>query len=202
MAVVLDAQLRNAALAASNVIYGGQRANRAALTAPDVFNATVIRDAVETLETNNAPKFEGDYYVCFLHPHQARALRNDAAWVNASLYAGAQQIFRGEIGRFEDVRFVSTTVMPNGANAAVDPTTGDYVDLGFNTALSVAGGAPVPVYQALFFGEYAYGHATGLPAELRDNGVQDFGREHGLAWYAIWGQNLLDNANIVVAETA
>ena len=58
------------------------------------------------------------------------------------------------------------------------------------------------VYQAVMFGEYSSGHAVGLNVELRDNGVQDFGREHALAWYAIWGQGLLEANNIVVIETA
>ena len=36
-------------------------------------------------------------------------------------------------------------------------------------------------------GDNAFGHAISLPVELRDGGVLDFGREHALAWYSIWG---------------
>ena len=203
MALVLDGQLRDTVLLGTNVVFGGQKGSRGALTAADTFGTVVIRDAVETLETNNSPKWAGDHYICFLHPHQARHLRSDNDWINASLYSGATQIYTGEIGRFEDVRFISTTVMPNGANNAVDPDTGDFVDVGFANALrSGVGGNQVNVFQAVFFGEYSFGHATALPVELRDNGVEDYGREHGLAWYSIWGQNVLENPNIVVAETA
>jgi hypothetical protein len=93
--------------------------------------------------------------------------------------------------------------MPNGANSAVDPDTGDFVDVGFVNALkSGVAGNQTNIFQSTFFGEYSYGHATALPVELRDNGVEDFGREHGLAWYAIWGQNILENPNIVIGETA
>jgi N4-gp56 family major capsid protein len=173
------------------------------LLAADKFSTTVVKDAVETLETNNTPKWGGDHYVSFIHPHQARALRDDNDWVNAALYSGSTQIYTGEIGRYEDVRFVSTTVMPNGANSAQDPDTSDYVDIGHDPNLVLGvGGNQVTVYQAVFFGEYSLGFATALPVELRDNGVQDFGREHGLAWYAIFGQNILEENNIVVAETA
>lgn len=208
MALVLDQQLRDIAISGSNTIFGWDGtstapAARTSLAAKDTFNTRTIKDAVEVLETNNAPKFGGDHYVCFLHPHQARKLRDDSNWINASLYAGVTQIYTGEIGRYEDVRFISTTVMPNGANNAVDSTTGDYVDPGFDNTLrtGVAGNA-VNVYKALFIGEYSYGHATALPVELRDNGVEDYGREHGLAWYSIWGQGLLETANSVIAETA
>ena len=94
-------------------------------------------------------------------------------------------------------------MMPNGANSATDANTGDPIDPGFNNNLAngVASNQ-TDVYQAVMFGEYSYGHAIALPVELRDNGVQDFGREHALAWYAIWGQALLENANIVLIETA
>lgn len=201
LAVVLDLALRDVVVTGLNTVFGGGKANRAALTVSDLFDTAVIKDAVELLETNNAPKWAGDHYICFVHPHQARGLRDDNDWVNASLYSGAGQIYTGEIGRYEDVRFVSTTVMPNGANSAVDAITGDFVDLGYSAALDGAAGSGDHVFQAVFFGEYSMGHAVGLPVELRDNGVTDFGREHGLAWYSIFGQAKLEDNNIVVAET-
>ena len=203
MALVLDGQLRDTAMLATNTIFGGQKASRTAITASDVFSTITIRDGVETLETGNVPKWGGDHYICFIHPHQARGLREDNDWVNAALYAGSGQIYTGEIGRFEDVRFVSTTVMPNGANNNVDPETGDYVDVGFKDYLRTGyAGNLVNVYQAIMFGEYSFGHATAMPVELRDNGAEDFGREHGIAWYSIWGQNVLENPNLVAIETA
>jgi len=202
MAIVLDLVLRDAAVSATGVVYGGKKTARNLVAAADTFTTVQIKDATETLETANAPKWAGDHYICFLHPHQARGLRDDNDWVNASLYSGATQIYTGEIGRFDDVRFVSTTVMPNGANSAVDSVTGDYVDVGYASALDAAGAAGIDIYQAVMFGEYSVGHATALPVELRDNGVEDYGREHGLAWYAIFGQSVLENANLVVIETA
>lgn len=203
MALVLDAELRDVIRAGVNTIFGGGKSSRITLVAADVFDTQVIKDAVETLETNNSPKWAGDHYISFIHPHQARGLKDDNDWINASLYSGATQIYTGEIGRYEDVRFISTTVMPNGANNATDPNTGDYVDVGFDNNLrSGVSGNLTNVYQSVFFGEYSCGHATALPVELRDNGVEDFGREHGLAWYAIWGESILEQSNIVVAETA
>lgn len=203
MALVLDQQLRDIALSASNVIYGGRKGARTQITAADIFDTRLIKDAVEALNTANAPMWAGDHYICFAHPHQLRGLSDDNDWINASLYAGSTQIYTGEVGRFHNVRFISTTMMPNGANNAVDAATGDYVDPGFVNALrSGVSSNQTNIYQACFFGEYAFGHATALPVELRDNGVEDFGREHGIAWYSIWGQGLLESVNIVVAETA
>ena len=56
-------------------------------------------------------------------------------------------------------------------------------------------------YQAIFIGDNAFGHAISLPVELRDGGVLDFGREHALAWYAIWGLGLITDWSVVVANT-
>lgn len=202
LAVVLDLENRDIAASGVSVIYANSKANLAALTSADVFNTIAIKDAVETLETNNAPKWLGDHYICFLHPHQARGLRDDSSWINASLYAGATSIYTGEIGRYEDVRFITTSVMPNGANSALDPITGDFVDPGYDATLAGAAGDGSDIYQAVMFGEYSIGHAVSLPVELRDNGVQDFGREHGLGWYAIFGQGTLEANNLIVVETA
>ena len=58
------------------------------------------------------------------------------------------------------------------------------------------------VYQSVVFGDSYYAIAFGLPVELRDNGVIDFGREHGIAWYSIFGTGLLHDEYGVVIETA
>jgi N4-gp56 family major capsid protein len=87
MAVVLDLELRDAALLTTNLV----RADGATPGTPAVSRATIqgvldtrmIKDATEVLETNNAPMFDGDYYVAFVHPHQLRGLRDDPDWVNA-----------------------------------------------------------------------------------------------------------------------
>ena len=203
LAIVLDLALRDQFVGSVNVIYAGAATDRATIGATMYFGTAEIKDAVEALETNNSPRWGGDHYLGFLHPHQARGLRDDDDWVNAALYSGSTAIYTGEIGRFEDVRFVTTTVMPNGANNATDPLTGEYVDPGYDATLRLQGvGNLVNIYKAVIFGEFAVGHATSLPVELRDNGVEDYGREHGLAWYSIWGQNRLESKNLIVIETA
>lgn len=202
VALVLDCELRDTALTASNTIYGRLAdgaicPDRASLVVQSLLSVAVIKDGVEILATNNAPKFDGNYYICFVHPHQSRGLRDDSAWIEASKYGSPDQLFTGEIGRIDDVRFIETTLMPNGSAPVSDPAyDADLVKD------SVAAGNPVAnVYKAVLFGENYYGYAVALPVELRDNGVTDFGREHGLAWYAIWGTGLLHDEYGVVIET-
>jgi len=178
MAKVLDTQLQTAVInGAGNTRYADNVADMASLTAANTFDTDLIKDAVEDLESADAPKFNGDFYICFAHPHQLRSLRDDPDWISASSYGAPGQLFTGEVGRYEDVRFVSTTMM-----TTVQST--------------------VLVYEAVMFGDYCLAWAQGLPVELRDNGVTDFGREHALAWYAIWGTGLIEANNAVLMESA
>jgi N4-gp56 family major capsid protein len=56
-------------------------------------------------------------------------------------------------------------------------------------------------FEALMLGDNAFGHAISLPVELRDGGVLDFGREHALAWYSIWGFGLITDSAVVKIRT-
>lgn len=198
-AMVMDCELRDVALSGTNIVYGGKKSDRKSITATDKMDVATIKDAIEILATNNAPKYQNLYWICFVHPHQSRDLRDDNAWINASNYGAPEQLFTGEIGRVDDTRFIETTLMCNGAVASTDPAyKADLV----KGASSDGGTLAVPIYQSVIFGDAYYGIAWSLPVELRDNGVEDFGRKRSLAWYAIWGTGLLHNDYGVVMETA
>lgn len=202
-AMVLDCALRDAALSGTNDIYasksnGTKVESRDALDDTCTMKVSTVKDAIEVLATNNAPKTAGGaYWICFVHPHQSRNLRDDAAWISASQYGAPEQLFSGEIGRIDDTRFIETTIMSNGAAATTDPGYDDELKHG-----AVGAPANTDVYQAVLFGDAYYGIAWSLPVELRDNGTEDFGRKRSLAWYAIFGVGLLHNDYGVVIETA
>lgn len=100
MAVVLDTQFRDTVLKTTNVVYGNGATSLASMTKDSVFNSKTVKDAVETLATNNAPRINGDYYVCVAHPHQLRQLRDDSNWINANTYMGRRQLYIGEVGMY------------------------------------------------------------------------------------------------------
>lgn len=197
MALYLDASARDTLLAASSVIYGYDKlsapgsissispydkgtksANRAGLIGGFTYTSALVKDAVETLATKNVPRL-GETYVNFVHPHQSRWLRDDPEFIEVTKYAAPGNFMLGEIGRLNDVVFIETTQVKKILGG-----TGDD-----------------DVYQAIFIGDNAFGHAISLPVELRDGGILDFGREHALAWYAIWGLGLITDQSVVVAET-
>ena len=194
-ALVLDCELRDVALTGTNVVYADKVANRAGLASTNTLKVSTIKDAVEILSTNNAPKVGGANWVCFVHPHQSRGLRDDNAWINASNYGAPDQLFTGEIGRIDDTIFIETTLMKNGACAQTDPA----YDADLKTG---ARGNQTNIYKAVIFGQSYYGLATALPVEIRDNGVEDFGRRRSLAWYSLFGVAKLNDEYGVVIETA
>jgi N4-gp56 family major capsid protein len=175
-AKTVDTLLRDTVLGGTQVVFAGGRTADTALVADDTFSSDVVKDAVEVLGTANAPKYNNDFYVCFLHPHQVRGLKNDPEFMNITEY-GKQ--YAGEVGRVQDVIFIETTQMPK---------------------LAVSGQS-FDKYQSVMFGENAYGFAVALPVEMRDGGIEDFGRVHKLAWYAIFGAGILEDVNIVRIET-
>lgn len=160
----------------------------------NTLTVTAIKDAVEILATNNAPKIDGSYYICICSPHQARDLRDDPAWINASNYGAPEQLFTGELGRIDDVRFVVTTLMPSGA-------AGEN-EIGYVEELHEAGKNSADVYQAVVMGEDYYALAESLAPEIRTEEPKDLGREIKVGWYGIWGVDVLNPTHGVVIETA
>jgi N4-gp56 family major capsid protein len=171
------------ATTAANGLYSGS----------GLFSAHLVKDGVQTLASKNVPRL-GETYVCFVHPFQSRQLRDDPEWIEVTKYAAPGNFMLGEIGRINDVVFIETT--------QVDDIKMDYEGklfgaAGYNTGGLAGTYVPIDIYRAILVGDNAFGHAISLPVELRDGGILDFGREHALAWYAIWGLGLITDQAIV-----
>ena len=226
MALYLDGQARDTLMAASSVIYGEDRSNlsavnnwyaygtaatsRASMTGASYLSTRTVKDAVETLATKNIPRL-GETYVAFVHPHQSRRLRDLPEFIEVTKYAAPGNFMLGEIGRLYDTVFIETTQInkvTNGAgtnyttDTAVAPGSISYpTGGGYTTPVTATGNGSNDRYSAIFIGDNAFGHAISLPVELRDGGILDFGREHALAWYAIYGLGLITDQSVVIAET-
>jgi N4-gp56 family major capsid protein len=157
---------------------------------PGYLSPAAIKDAVEVLAGQNIPRL-GDTYVCFVHPSQSRALRDWPEFIEVTKYAAPGNFMLGEIGRIYDVVFIETTQVLKGQQGSV-------VRLD-NT--SAPESPTADSYSAIMIGDNAFGQAIALPVELRDGGVIDFGREHGLSWYAIWGFGVITAESRVLINT-
>jgi N4-gp56 family major capsid protein len=200
MALYLDGQARDTLYQASSILYGYNKpalastlrtplspfdhgvpaTSRAQLSAGNfAFTTALVKDAVLTLASKNVPRL-GDTYVSFIHPAQSRQLRDDPEFIHVASYAQPGSFMLGEIGRYNDAVFIETT--------QVAPSF-------------VSGSSGAQYHDALMLGDNAFGHAISLPVELRDSGVLDFGREHGLCWYGVWGFGLITDQSVLVMET-
>lgn len=92
--------------------YAQGAADFATLEAATTANAVIVRtdwlDAVTRLKINRAPKF-GGYYAAILPPQVARDVQEDGDWIEASHYGKPDQLFKGELGRMDGIRFVEAT---------------------------------------------------------------------------------------------
>jgi len=185
-----------------------------------------VKDAALTLAGKNIPRL-GETYVMFIHPKQSRDIRSNPEFIEVTKYAAPGNFMLGEIGRLYDVVFIETTQVkllaasgtyttstlvgapasqievPVKANTAPgsggNPESANYTaEAGYLTS---ATGNSADAYEAIMIGDNAFGHAISLPVELRDGGVLDFGREHALAWYAIWGLGVITDQAIVKVYT-
>jgi len=180
-----------------------------------------IKDSALVLASKNIPRI-GETYVQFIHPKQSRDLRSNPEFIEVTKYAAPGNFMLGEIGRLYDVVFIETTqvkLLASGSTVDYSSLVGAPADqysapVKANTGPGLGGnpenpGASAPtgtlqtnVYESIMIGDNAFGHAISLPVELRDGGVLDFGREHALAWYAIWGLGIITDQAINKVYTA
>jgi N4-gp56 family major capsid protein len=223
MALYLDKLSRDTLYSATSTIYGEDRSglagvnnwyaygvngtSRASMTGSNFLSPRTVKDAVETLSTKNIPRL-GETYVAFVHPHQSRRLRDNPEFIEVTKYAAPGNFMLGEIGRLYDTVFIETTQVrrtPNGAGSGYTTDTAAAYTVtpggGYITPNDFTGNGSSDRYDAIFIGDNAFGHAISLPVELRDGGILDFGREHALAWYSIFGLGLITDQAVVIAET-
>jgi len=132
-------------------------------------NVSIIRD---TMVERNIPYYDGDSYVCVAHPTTLRQVKDDLTSVGQYTETGYTKIINGELGKYDNVRFVEQT---NIAKAAI----------------GVWGGAKSN--WALFFGADTVMEGIAVPLETRAKIPTDYGRSKGVAWYALQGYSIVHN---------
>lgn len=113
----LNRVVRGILFAGTSVQYANGRVSRVTVAAGDVLTVLEIRKAVRSLKRNKARPLDGRNYVAFVNEGAVFDLQSDTNWVNAAQYAGAEQVFTGELGRIFGVRFVESTENPVFAGA-------------------------------------------------------------------------------------
>jgi N4-gp56 family major capsid protein len=128
-----------------------------------------VRSIVDFLKKKNVPKYDGRNYICVASTQALSGMYGDTAsggWVDISKYTQtyARSLFEGEVGTYYMTKFVEETGFLSNA-------IGD----------SSAHGA------AVLFGNDNVYEAVAIPEEIRVKVSTDYGRDQGLAWYALLG---------------
>lgn len=148
-----DTLAANVLAAGTNVRYGGAATSRATVAAAHVLTAANVRRTLADLRGANVATIDGSY-AAFIHPDVSYDLRGEtgsAAWRDPHTYSEPANIWNGEVGKFENFRFVESPRAPVFANAGV--------------------GSTVEVYRTMFMGRQAlakaYSTAEGNGAQPR-----------------------------------
>jgi N4-gp56 family major capsid protein len=104
-----------------------------------------------------------DDYICITRTLGYRGIKRDPSWEEWHKYTDPSSKYNGEVGRWENVRFIKT----NHSNALAEVGTG-----------SVLG-------ESVIFGKDAVAMAEVQTPELRAAMPGDYGRDKGIAWYGI-----------------
>jgi len=162
------------------------------------FGTGHVKAMSDYMKESNIPGFDGDDYIFVSHPSTIRNFKNQLESVKQYTSLGLADIFAGEIGRYENTRFVEQTFIPKGG--ANDSTTFDpYANVAdaWNNGLSSWG---------FMLGGDTVTEAIVLPEEIRGKIPGDYGRSRGIAWYYLGGFGLVHpdatNARVLMWDSA
>ena len=193
--ISIDSVVRDVISAGTNVIYGGGGAtdpsSRVTVQAEDVIEANDVRKVVAALRKANAVSF-GGMYMGYIHPDVSYDLRREtgvASWRDPHVYSDPANIYMGEIGAFEGVRFIET---PRGKI---------FEDAGASST--------VDVYATLIMGRQALAKAHSIvdgngpfPRVVRGPITDTLFRFQPIGWYWLGGYGRFREASLRRVESS
>ena len=177
----------------SNVVYGGggssDPTSTVTIQAEDIIEANDVRKVTAALRGANVATFNG-YYMGYIHPDVSYDLRKEtgnASWNAPHINVDTANIYNGEIGTFESVRFIETPRAPLAANASNGTSTTGTID----------------VYGTLIMGRQALAKAYSMvdgngvvPKVVRGPVVDSLMRFNPIGWYWLGGYGRFREASL------
>jgi len=144
------------------------------------------KSVVDLMKERNIPAYLGDDYYALAWPTTLRSFKNNLETIHQYSDTGFKLIMNGEIGRYENVRYVEQTNIAKGSGTD-----------GITQTVWVNGKSD----WMFFFGNDTVAEAIAVPEEMRGKIPSDYGRSKGVAWYYLGGfgivHTLAANARIV-----
>jgi N4-gp56 family major capsid protein len=177
----------------TNVVYGGGGSTTPTSTvtiqAEDIIEANDVRQVTAALRGANVATFNG-YYMGYIHPDVSYDLRREtgnASWNAPHINVDTANIYNGEIGTFESVRFIETPRAPLAANASNGTSTTGTID----------------VYGTMIMGRQALAKAYSMvdgngvvPKVVRGPVVDSLMRFNPIGWYWLGGYGRFREASL------
>ena len=138
----------------------------------DAYNNSYAKSIVDTMKERNIPAYIGDDYYALAWPTTLRTFKNNLETIHQYSDTGFKLIMNGEIGRYENVRYVEQTNVAKGTGTDGITTTA------WTNAKSD---------WIFFFGNDTIAEAMAIPEEMRGKIPTDYGRSKGVAWYYLGG---------------
>jgi N4-gp56 family major capsid protein len=195
----MDTVVREVLAGGTNVVYGGggssDETSRTAIEAEDIIEANDIRKVTAALRGANVSPWSG-YYIGFIHPDVSYDLRREtgnASWNAPHVNMDTANIYTGEIGTFESVRFIETPRTKVRANASDGAGAAGNID----------------VYDTYIMGRQAlakaYSFVDGngpVPSVRRGPVVDSLMRFNPIGWYWLGGYGRFREASLRRIESA
>jgi N4-gp56 family major capsid protein len=113
--VSVDTLAREAMSIGTNVVYAAgpnsTPASRGQIEVEDTLDGSDVRKVTAQLRTANVPTLGAGMYVGMIHPNVSydfRTAQGASNWRDPHIYVDTQNIYTGEIGAWEGVRFIET----------------------------------------------------------------------------------------------
>jgi N4-gp56 family major capsid protein len=161
------------------------------------YNNAHAKAIVDAMKERNIPAYIADDYYSLAWPTTLRTFKNSLETIHQYSETGFNLIMNGEIGRYENVRYIEQTNIAkgNGSTGIATATGGDMVQW--------VNGQSDWIF---FFGNDTVAEGIAVPEEMRGKIPTDFGRSKGIAWYYLGGfgivHTLAINVRIVKWDSA
>jgi N4-gp56 family major capsid protein len=195
----IDKVVRDVLAGGDNVAYGGGGSSdptgRTSVAAEDIIEANDIRKQTAALRGANVATFNG-YYMGYIHPDVSYDLRREtgnASWNAPHINVDTMNIYNGEIGTFESVRFIETPRAKVFTNASNGTSTTGTIDVYCTHIMG---------RQAL---AKAYSQVDGngmVPKVVRGPVVDSLMRFNPIGWYWLGGYGRFREASLRRIESS
>jgi hypothetical protein len=165
----------------------------ATLTVSQQLSTTNHKSIIDLMKGRDIPYYTDSDYYMVARPGGLRKIKDQLESIHQYTTTGLEMIMNGEIGRYEECRFVEQTVVPAGG--AADSTTFDA----FTNTADAWNAAAAPDW-AFYFGADTVCEAVHTPEEIRAKIPDDYGRSKGIAWYALLGYGITHNSSSSIAN--